>query len=197
MYAIKIMSAENKPDSDVGKGFKMIMVDAGDTFEFGHDQHTGEPQVTVTGNRAGDPTCTTYPVTGNCYVLSETGKTIASFWGYSLWGRKQVRVELDPRDTDPDQTVLSIKSVLTKQFESRLKEYEERGLTENQLELIKNGPTKLPSNPDERDKVQRARTAYLISQGIPTDIATAATMYIVNCDMNINTPDSSAIRPAA
>lgn len=86
MYAIKIMSNTNMADSDVGKGFKMIMVEAGDTFEFGHDPDTGKPQVTVTGFRAGVQTLTTYPVTGNCYVLSETGKTIASFWGRSLWG---------------------------------------------------------------------------------------------------------------
>lgn len=86
MYTIKIMSNENLADSDCSKGFKMIMVEAGDTFEFGHDLNTGQPQVTVTGHRAGDPTMVIYPITGNCYVLSEAGKTIASFWGRSLWG---------------------------------------------------------------------------------------------------------------
>ncbi len=81
MYAIKIMSGENLADSDVGKGFKMIMVEAGDTFEFGHDPYTGQAKVDVTGWRAGEPVMATYPVTGNAYVLSEIGKTIASFWG--------------------------------------------------------------------------------------------------------------------
>lgn len=209
MYAIKIMSAENKPDSDVGKGFKMIMVAAGDTFEFGHDQTTGEPQVTVTGERAGEPTCTTYPVTGNCYVLSETGKTIATFWGRSLWGRREVRVELDPRDPNPERTVESIQSIITEtpgkandlpptsnlavelflhsQCETRREQFINRGLNDSQIELILKGPTKLPNSAVEREKLQRSRSAYLTTQGIPLDIAMSTTMYIIDLGKGLDT----------
>lgn len=79
MYSIKIMSGENLADSDVGKGFKMILVDAGDTFEFGHNTQ-GEPIVTVSINKGDNCSHIEYPVTGNTYVMSETGKTVASFW---------------------------------------------------------------------------------------------------------------------
>lgn len=100
MYAIKIMSAENKADSDVGKGYKIILVDAGDTFEFGHND-LGEPIVSLWSNRDGEPTYGEVVLTGNTYVLSHTGKTIASFWGV----KKPVYNTLPVVEMDGDQSL--------------------------------------------------------------------------------------------
>jgi hypothetical protein len=108
MYSIKIMSRENMPDADVGKGFKMILVDAGDTFEFGHNDQ-GEPIVTVSVNKGEESSCIEYPVTGNAYVMSETGKTVASFWARN---KQTVRVTIDPRDPEPERTVSAIQAVV-------------------------------------------------------------------------------------
>lgn len=130
MYSIKIMSSEDMADSCADKGFKMILVEAGDTFEFGHDVY-GEPIVTITGFRAGEPTNSTYLLTGNTYVMSETGKTVASFWprqkdekvtAYkpvvidpNLSNGKTgsvIKLTIDGCDPDPEQTVANIQSVL-------------------------------------------------------------------------------------
>lgn len=110
MYSIKIMSPENMPDADVGKGFKMILVNAGDTFEFGHNDQ-GEPIVTVTTFASDDRTGSSieYPVTGNAYVMSETGKTVASFWGRN---KQTVHVTIDPRDPEPERTVGAIQAIV-------------------------------------------------------------------------------------
>lgn len=90
MYVIKIMSGQNAGDADVAKGFKMVMVGQGDSFEFHHDQISGEPQLTVSTIIEGEPQVITYPVPGNCYVLSHTGKTVSTFWARSLWGEHHV-----------------------------------------------------------------------------------------------------------
>lgn len=108
MYSIKIMSRENLADADVAKGFKMILVDAGDTFEFGHNDQ-GEPIVTVSVNKGDDSSCIEYPVTGNAYVMSETGKTVASFWARN---KQTVRVTIDPRDPAPERTVGAIQAIV-------------------------------------------------------------------------------------
>lgn len=209
MYAIKIMSSENKADSDVGKGFKIILVDAGDTFEFGHDPDTGKPQVTVTGVREGEATYITYPVTGNCYVLSSTGKTVASFWGRSLWEspsmdtapevevisgtdeplRKVVRITIDPKDTQPERTIDAIQSIVTNYAKKAFpagdncaemrKRWEEQGLTNVQVMLLQNGPTKIEPSLPGRDLARRARVGYLTSQGIPFNTAMDATVYML------------------
>ncbi len=233
MYAIKIMSSENKADSDVGKGFKMIMVQAGDTFEFGHDQVTGYPQVTVTGDRAGEPTCVTYPVTGNCYVLSETGKTIASFWGNRKPGCQKFDIKLDPglkdsrdvinliqkkvsdeqkktsEESNPDNYINGIglgllpnESNLNASLIDEIKErsaqlsnsgmtwshrdnimlmrerYSDRGLTNTQTMLLGEPKLELKNDVASRDKHYRTRVAYLMSHGIPQDIAMENSLYL-------------------
>lgn len=110
MYSIKIMSGEDLADSDIAKGFKMILVAAGDTFEFGHNAE-GEPIVTITTCSADERTGSSieYPLTGNAYVMSETGKTVASFWARK---KQTVQVILDALDPDPEQTIANIKSIL-------------------------------------------------------------------------------------
>lgn len=183
MYAIKIMSGENKADSDVGKGFKMIVVDAGDTFEFGHDPDTGKPQVTVTGYRDGENTLTIYPVTGNAYVVSDSGKTIASFWARSLWDdAKVLEITVDENDPNPEATIAKIQKIILQQFEDEQAMLEAHGLTPVQMDLIKNGPTHLANNREARLKQQRSRCGYLMSQGIPESIAMKMTMYLIDHD---------------
>ena len=107
MYSIKIMSSENLADSDVGKGFRMIMVGDGGSFEFSHDLK-GNPIVTVTLQEYGKPEDYVYFLTGNAYVMSETGKTVASFWGQ----KKTVYVTVDENDPDPENTVSTIQAIV-------------------------------------------------------------------------------------
>lgn len=104
MYAIKIMSGENLADSDVGKGFKIILVDANTPFEFGHSPTSGEPYVQIWCKGES----VQHPLTGNAYVMNEDGKTIASFWGR----RKQVVVTLDKEDPAPERTIEHIQSII-------------------------------------------------------------------------------------
>lgn len=208
MYAIKIMSSENKADSDGGKGFKIILVDAGDTFEFGHDPDTGKPQVTVTGVREGEATYITYPVTGNCYVLSSTGKTIASFWGRSLWETpsmdnepefevisgtdepgRQLKITLDPRDPQPERTIDAIQTMVANYAKKAFptgdncaemrKRWEEQGLSNVQVMLLQNGPSVISKDVVQRENTYRTRVGYLTSQGIPIEAALEATAYLL------------------
>lgn len=104
MYAIKIMSGENLADSDVGKGFKIILVDVGTPFEFGHSESTGEPYVQIWSKNSS----TQYPLTGNAYVMNEDGKTIASFWGR----RKNITVTIDSDDPAPERTIEHIQQII-------------------------------------------------------------------------------------
>lgn len=106
MYSIKIMSGENLADSDVAKGFKMILVDEGDHFEFGHNTQ-GEPIVTVNAGKGDNRLGVVYPVTGNAYVMSETGKTVASFWARK---KQTVHVTIDENDPDPAFTAALIQT---------------------------------------------------------------------------------------
>lgn len=103
MYAIKIMSGENLADSDVGKGFKIILVDASTPFEFGRCPKTGDPYVQIWNKGES----VQHPLTGNAYVMNEDGKTIASFLGR----RKQVIVTLDKDDPVPERTIDAIQEV--------------------------------------------------------------------------------------
>lgn len=208
MYAIKIMSSENKADSDVGKGFKIILVDAGDTFEFGHDKDTGKPQVTVTGVREGEATYITYPVTGNCYVLSSTGKTIASFWGRSLWETpsmdtepeievisgadepcRQIKITLDPSDPHPERTIDTIQAMIANHARKAFptgdncavmrKHWEEQGLSNVQIMLLQQERKPLCNNRADRDKAFRANVGTLVAIGIPVSIAMEESMYLL------------------
>lgn len=108
MYSIKIMSGENLADSDVAKGFKMILVDEGDHFEFGHNTQ-GEPIVTVNAGKGDNRHGNVYPVTGNAYVMSETGKTVASFWARK---KQTLHVTIDGNDPAPETTAAFIQSVV-------------------------------------------------------------------------------------
>lgn len=151
MYSIKIMSPENMPDADVGKGFKMILVDAGDTFEFGHNDQ-GEPIVTVTTFASDDRTGSSieYPVTGNAYVMSETGKTVASFWGRN---KQTVHVTIDERDPDPEFTVALIQAA----FQSRD--------CLNATDAIDDSTDVTKYTPEQRCKIYRTRVATRMSNG--------------------------------
>lgn len=84
MYLIKIMSDQDLPDDDMTKNYKMIAIGPGDQFEFYHDQTSGHPFVCVTP-KEGESYHT--ELTGNVYVISVTGKTVATHWARSLWGK--------------------------------------------------------------------------------------------------------------
>lgn len=92
MYLIKIMSDQDLPDNDMTKNYKMIAIGAGDQFEFYHDSVTGYPRVLVTPK--GDESYSS-ELTGNAYVISETGKTVATHWARTLWGKDQESLEAD------------------------------------------------------------------------------------------------------
>lgn len=73
MLMIKLMSGEDAADSSPSKSFTAVVVGAGQTFEFYRKEQ--QPYLDVIGN---DETIT-YPLLGNAYVVSEMGKTIATF----------------------------------------------------------------------------------------------------------------------
>lgn len=88
MFLLKIMSNQNLPDNDMTKNYKMIAIGSGDQFEFYHDPGTGLPMAQVVPKEG-----ESYSVelTGNAYVVSETGKTVSSHWARSLWGRSELK----------------------------------------------------------------------------------------------------------
>jgi hypothetical protein len=131
MYSIKIMSGENLADSDVGKGFKMILVDAGDTFEFGHNAQ-GEPIVTVIAGKGDDRQCIEYPITGNAYVMSETGKTVASFWARSKPVYDTIATCHDDAITDTTDVTLYTPEQRGKIHSSRVRARIQEGATETE-----------------------------------------------------------------
>lgn len=174
MYSIKIMSSENLADSDVGKGFKMILVDAGDTFEFGHNAQ-GEPVVTVNINKGDEGSSIEYPVTGNAYVMSQTGKTVASFWARN---KQVVSVTLDPEDPDPTATVEAIQSIV--------KEYAARAFPNGSI-----GPSLIGKalNDDDLQKTYRIRVAERMAAGQSQSEAMAAEAYLFEkAVVNLNRP---------
>jgi hypothetical protein len=142
MYSIKIMSGENLADSDVGKGFKMVLVDEGDHFEFGHNAQ-GEPIVTVNAGKGDNRNGVVYPVTGNAYVMSETGKTVASFWARK---KQTVHVVMDENDPDPLFTAELIQSVVR---DSAINDHTDVTLF----------------TPDQRCKIYRSRVAQRMTDG--------------------------------
>lgn len=112
MFLLKIMSDQNLPDNDMTKNYKMIAIGSGDQFEFYHDQDTGLPMVQVVPKEG-----ESYSVelTGNAYVVSETGKTVSSHWARSLWGRKTLEITLEEGTTDPEETVRQIQLLVMEQ----------------------------------------------------------------------------------
>lgn len=95
MIYIKMMSGEDKPDSNTSKGFELICVDSLAFVTFarvGGDapvdmDYCGKKITIGPGNPAieiyvGDKVETYYPA-GNTYVMNESGKTIASFAHYA------------------------------------------------------------------------------------------------------------------
>lgn len=179
MYSIKIMSRENLADADVAKGFKMILVDAGDTFEFGHNDQ-GEPIVTVSVSKGDESSCIEYPVTGNAYVMSETGKTVASFWARN---KQTVRVTIDPRDPAPERTVGAIQAiVLEHSADGKSASLGPVGkdsfLVAADRATIDNAITDTTDvslyNPEQRDKIYRSRVAARIRGGETQEAAMKA-----------------------
>lgn len=161
MYSIKIMSHENMADSDVVKGFKMILVDAGDTFEFGHNDK-GEPIVTVSVNKGDESSCVEYPVTGNAYVMSETGKTVASFWARK---KQTVHVTIDENDPDPAFTAALIREVVMEQ---------------GMLSAITDTTDVTKYTPEQRTTIYRTRVAARMRGGATqTEAMTAEARWIV------------------
>lgn len=102
MFLLKIMSGQNLPDNDMTKNYKMIAIGSGDRFEFYHNQEDGLPMALISP-REGE----SYSVelTGNAYVVSETGKTVSSHWARSLWGHNELKTTLGGGMTDPEETV--------------------------------------------------------------------------------------------
>jgi hypothetical protein len=72
---VKMMSAEDMPDSSPYKGFKLITVPAGGEVTFGLNADD-KPSVMIYIPGAAETIV--YEMTGNVYVLNENGKTIAS-----------------------------------------------------------------------------------------------------------------------
>lgn len=77
MFLLKIMSSQDLADNDLAKNYKMIVLGSGDQFEFYHASTCGTPMVAITPKEG-----EMYRVvlTGNAYVVSETGKTVSSHW---------------------------------------------------------------------------------------------------------------------
>lgn len=109
MFLLKIMSAQNLPDSDMAKNYKMIAIGSGDQFEFYHDPENGLPMAQISPKEG-----ESYRVelTGNAYVVSETGKTVSSHWSRSLWGRKELKITLGDNVPDPEETVRQIQQIV-------------------------------------------------------------------------------------
>lgn len=146
MYSIKIMSGENLADSDVAKGFKMILVDEGDHFEFGHNTQ-GEPIVTVNAGKGDNRHGNVYPVTGNAYVMSETGKTVASFWARK---KQTLHVTIDGNDPAPETTAAFIQEVVMEQ---------------GMFSAITDTTDVTKYTPEQRTKIYRSRVAQRIADG--------------------------------
>ncbi|ABY62867.1 hypothetical protein ST201phi2-1p034 [Pseudomonas phage 201phi2-1] len=177
MYSVKIMSGQNLPDSDVGKGFRIILVGEGQEFEFGNRPDTGEPFLVVRGK--GDFTDVEYPLTGNAYVMNESGKTIASFWGRTI-------NPIDSNDMVPETEAYVSESLPTlgspreplRTIDSIREQYNDRNLTEMQLRYLAEPRLKVCNNEVSRGNSYRARVAYLILKGIPNDIAMENSWYL-------------------
>lgn len=71
---LKIMSGENKPDHDPYKGFELHVLGAGSKVQFKRNEQLLD--VAVISNP--DHGTEEYLLTGNAYVLSESGKSVAS-----------------------------------------------------------------------------------------------------------------------
>lgn len=74
---VKMMSAEDMPDTSPYKGFKLITVPAGGEVTFGKspdDENKDVVMIYIPGAAETD----IYEMTGNVYVLNENGKTVAS-----------------------------------------------------------------------------------------------------------------------
>lgn len=200
MIVIKMMSGEDLADSDTAKGYRMVVVGDGGSFSFGHDE-SGKPFVEVTTHQYGYPESVTHYTPGNTYVISDSGKTIASFWGRSkapygshtentLSGGickeefkvgKALHIELDPRDPEPGATVGHVLgSVAFNDRKAKFAvQYADYNLTETQLMLLSEPPLKLRNNQDARDKAYRARAADFTRAGIPQEIAIEQSIYLL------------------
>jgi hypothetical protein len=79
MLYVKMMSAEDCPDCDAWKDYKLFTVGDTDTFSFYKDWQDGEskPRHVLHIARA-DGTINSEMLSGNVYIMNEAGKTIAS-----------------------------------------------------------------------------------------------------------------------
>jgi hypothetical protein len=93
MFMLKIMSGEDRPDSDVSKSFKGVILGDGMSFEFSRKVTTETALLTLTSP---DGSHVTMDLAGNAYIVSNTGKTVASF-AYS--NTKLVDAEVANRPT--------------------------------------------------------------------------------------------------
>ena len=83
MLFVKIMSGENMPDTDPQKDYMIIQVGDRDRIQFGYPDKSDargdlslDNQNSVFIIRHNEPGFETYPLTGNCYVMNNSGKTI-------------------------------------------------------------------------------------------------------------------------
>jgi len=109
MFLLKIMSDQNLPDNDMTKNYKMIAIGSGDQFEFYHDEQNGLPMAQITP-KEGEPY--SVELTGNAYVVSETGKTVSSHWARSLWGRNELSITLSESPENAEETVRQIQQIV-------------------------------------------------------------------------------------
>lgn len=83
MLFVKIMSAEELPDSDSTKAYRLITIGDKDLIQFGYqDDHQTDlsdyDKNTMFINRFGEPSFERYELTGNVYVMNQHGKTIST-----------------------------------------------------------------------------------------------------------------------
>lgn len=80
MLYVKIMSSQDLPDTDQNHNYTIVPVENNEVMEFVQDQ---DPKTATSPRYAllvhgPDGGHETHPLTGNAYVMNESGKTIAT-----------------------------------------------------------------------------------------------------------------------
>jgi hypothetical protein len=77
MLIVKMMSAEDAPDEDTRKTYRLItgVIDA----RFERDEEAGGPVMYVWYSSPDEDRPSTFCISGNVYIMNEAGRTISSF----------------------------------------------------------------------------------------------------------------------